>query len=64
MNDLENESLFLSEDKIFYTIEGEGVYVGMPSVFMRLSMCNLTCKGFASPDSPHGINIWLIVVLI
>jgi 7-carboxy-7-deazaguanine synthase len=53
MND---KTIFLSDDKIFYTIEGEGEYVGYPSVFMRLSMCNLTCKGFASADSPHGCD--------
>jgi len=51
-----NPTLYLSDDKIFYTIEGEGEYAGHPSVFMRLSMCNLTCKGFASPDSPHGCD--------
>ena len=50
------ETLFLSDDKIFYTIEGEGEYVGQPSIFMRLSMCNLTCKGFASKDSPNGCD--------
>ena len=49
-------TIFLSDDKIFYTIEGEGEFVGYPSVFMRLSMCNLTCKGFASTDSPHGCD--------
>jgi len=49
-------TIFLSDDKIFYTIEGEGEYVGRPSVFMRLSMCNLTCKGFASADSPNGCD--------
>ena len=38
-------NIFLSDDKIFYTVEGEGEFVGYPSVFMRLSMCNLTCKG-------------------
>lgn len=42
--------------EVFYTIEGEGEYIGFPSVFLRLSMCNLTCKGFASPDSPHGCD--------
>lgn len=52
----DEEYLFLSDDKIFYTIEGEGEYIGKPSVFMRLSMCNLTCKGFASPESPHGCD--------
>jgi len=51
--------LFLSDDKIFYTIEGEGEYVGTPSVFMRLSMCNLTCKGFASADSPNGCDSFI-----
>jgi len=50
------DTLFLSDDKIFYTIEGEGEYAGMPSVFMRLSMCNLTCKGFASAAAPHGCD--------
>jgi organic radical activating enzyme len=54
--DIKSETLFLSDDKIFYTIEGEGEFVGRPSVFMRLSMCNLTCKGFASADSPHGCD--------
>jgi len=52
----DNENMFISDDKLFYTLEGEGKYVGMPSVFLRLSMCNLTCKGFASPDSPHGCD--------
>jgi organic radical activating enzyme len=54
---MSNETIiFLSDDKIFYTLEGEGEYVGHPSVFMRLSMCNLTCKGFASADSPNGCD--------
>lgn len=52
----EQPIIFLSDDKVFYTIEGEGEYAGFPSVFMRLSMCNLTCKGFASADSPHGCD--------
>lgn len=54
--DTSNETLFLSDDKVFYTIEGEGEFVGRPSVFMRLAMCNLTCKGFASEDSPYGCD--------
>ena len=45
-----------NDPEIFYTLEGEGAYVGYPSVFMRLSMCNLTCKGFASVDSPNGCD--------
>jgi organic radical activating enzyme len=53
---INNETLFLSDDKVFYTIEGEGEYIGVPSVFMRMSMCNLTCIGFASEDSPNGCD--------
>jgi organic radical activating enzyme len=53
------ETIFLSDDKVFYTLEGEGEYIGQPSVFMRMSMCNLTCKGFASPESPHGCDSYI-----
>jgi len=56
MIDINNETLFLSDDLVFYTIEGEGEFVGQPSVFMRMAMCNLTCIGFASEDSPHGCD--------
>jgi organic radical activating enzyme len=54
--DCDNETIFLSDDLIFYTLEGEGEYIGKPSVFMRMSMCNLTCIGFASEDSPNGCD--------
>ena len=54
--DCDTETLFLSDDLVFYTIEGEGEFIGQPSVFMRMSMCNLTCIGFASADSPNGCD--------
>ena len=56
MIDNDKETLFLSDDLVFYTIEGEGEYIGQPSVFMRMAMCNLTCIGFASEDSPNGCD--------
>ena len=59
MIDINAETLILSDDKIFYTIEGEGEYIGRPSVFMRMSMCNLTCKAFASEDSPNGCDSFI-----
>jgi len=59
MIDCTKETLLVSDDKAFYTLEGEGEYVGLPSVFFRLSMCNLTCKGFASEDSPHGCDSYI-----
>jgi len=53
------ETLILSDDKVFYTIEGEGEHIGKPSVFMRLAMCNLTCSAWASPDSPNGCDSFI-----
>jgi organic radical activating enzyme len=57
--DCNTETIFLSDDLIFYTLEGEGEYIGKPSVFMRMSMCNLTCVGFASEDSPNGCDSFI-----
>ena len=33
----------LAVQKIFYTIQGEGPYSGIPAVFIRLAGCNLRC---------------------
>ena len=32
--------------EIFYSAQGEGRYVGVPSVFLRMFGCNFTCAGF------------------
>lgn len=55
----ENYLLISDDGPGFHTIEGEGEYIGHPSVFMRLFGCNLTCKGWASPDSPWGCDSYV-----
>jgi 7-carboxy-7-deazaguanine synthase len=35
--------------EIFYSLQGEGRYVGVPSVFFRTFGCNFRCKGFGLP---------------
>lgn len=34
----------LKIQSIFRTLQGEGIYVGMPSIFIRLGGCNLACS--------------------
>jgi len=35
--------------EIFYSIQGEGRFMGVPSVFLRTFGCNFTCSGFGMP---------------
>ena len=39
----------LKVSEIFYSAQGEGRFVGVPSVFLRTFGCNFTCGGFGVP---------------
>ena len=35
--------------ELFYSIQGEGRFMGVPSIFLRTFGCNFTCEGFGMP---------------
>jgi organic radical activating enzyme len=35
--------------ELFYSIQGEGRYMGVPSIFLRTFGCNFSCRGFGMP---------------
>jgi len=39
----------LKVSEIFYSAQGEGRFVGVPSIFLRTFGCNFTCSGFGMP---------------
>lgn len=39
----------LKVSELFYSLQGEGRYIGVPSVFLRTFGCNFTCGGFGMP---------------
>ena len=41
---IQPDSLLVSGDKTFFTLQGEGISLGKPATFLRLHMCNLACS--------------------
>ena len=37
--------------ELFYSLQGEGQYLGTPSIFLRVFGCNFQCAGFSMPRS-------------
>jgi 7-carboxy-7-deazaguanine synthase len=53
--------------EIFYSLQGEGGLVGMPSIFIRTSGCNLRCKWCDTPYTswnPEGEEMSIDAIMI
>ncbi len=48
----------LNVNEIFYSLQGEGARVGEPSIFIRLTKCNLACS-FCDTDFANGEDMTL-----
>jgi hypothetical protein len=42
--------------ELFYSIQGEGRYMGVPSVFLRTFGCNFKCAGFGMPRGESSME--------
>ena len=46
----------LKISELFYSIQGEGRYLGVPSVFLRTFGCNFKCDGFGMPKGEKSVE--------
>lgn len=42
--------------ELFYSVQGEGRYMGVPSVFLRVFGCNFSCAGFGMPKGELSLE--------
>ena len=43
--------------ELFYSVQGEGRYMGVPSVFLRVFGCNFRCAGFGMPRGESSSEV-------
>ena len=48
--------------ELFYSIQGEGRYMGVPSVFLRTFGCNFKCAGFGMPRGKLSTEVETIAI--
>jgi organic radical activating enzyme len=46
----------LKVSEIFYSLQGEGRFMGVPSIFLRTFGCNLKCQGFGMPKGERSVQ--------
>ena len=50
--------------ELFYSIQGEGRYMGVPSVFLRTFGCNFKCAGFGMPKGEASKEVEAIAAKV
>lgn len=50
MTNKDNTQVSIRYSEKFYSIQGEGLYTGKPTIWLRLFSCNLNCDGFGQKD--------------
>ena len=49
--------------ELFYSLQGEGRYMGIPSVFLRTFGCNFKCAGFGMPKGQLSVEAEAVATL-
>jgi organic radical activating enzyme len=42
--------------ELFYSLQGEGRFMGVPSIFLRTFGCNFKCQGFGMPKGERSVQ--------